>query len=382
MSESNVEAPRDYIAWATEADGARLCELFSSVSMEADLHLTVDRDPDFFALYNIQRATALTPILCLDAPEGRSIQGVACMLARDGFMHGRRERIGYMGDMRLTPRVRGRRFLGTHFADCVAQGEATLNCQRWYTAIIASNKAAIRALTEPNPAFPNKPIYRPYLDFQILNVQFTWRRRKRTDIAVRRANASDVDRISAFLAADHQQRPFGYDFGDGLLAHRLATWPGLSIDDFYLAEDTDGHLMGVTAPWDPHAIKRFRVIAYNGSMRWVRRGMNLLASVTSATKLPPPGGFLRYFYLTHVSIKDESPEVMSALVDQIYDDYLGKGFHFFSAFVMRDDPLAPAYRSFTTTPLPAKLFTVSPADRVDSPLIPGPGRPGFEMALV
>ena len=39
--------------------------------------------------------------------------------------------------------------------------------------------------------------------------------------------------------------------------------------------------------------------------------------------LPAPGGEFRYFYLTHVSIVDEDPGTMAALLDRIYDDHHG-----------------------------------------------------------
>ena len=73
---------------------------------------------------------------------------------------------------------------------------------------------------------------------------------------------------------------------------------------------------------------------------------------------------------------------MQALVDRVYADLHREGYHYLSIFVPQGDHLASAYDRYRTTPLEAKLFTVSPPGSPFNERDPGPGRPGFEMALV
>ena len=98
--------------------------------------------------------------------------------------------------------------------------------------------------------------------------------------------------------------------------------------------------------------------------------------------LPPAGEVLRYAYLTHVSVVDDDPGVMAALLDRVYVDKHGSGLNMLSACVYLDDPLAPAYARYLTTPIRAQLFTMSQPGNQWNDRDPGPGRPGFEMALV
>ncbi len=364
---------------AVAADNARLCELFKSVTMDAALHLAVERDPDFFALYDIERGDRRVVVWEVDG----AIEGVGTLLARDGYLGGRRMRLGYLGDLRFSPKIRGGQVLGTSFGPLFRESCRELGCEVALTAVIASNQAAMSALVKRSPRYPEKPFYAPLRTFKILSVQFTLGKEPRpTDLAVSRAEDKDLAAVADLLGEDHRARPFGYAVDEGLLRERLRRWPGLAAESFYLARDRAGRLRGVTAVWDAGPIKRYRVLGYRGAMRYVKLGYNAFARLAGMTPLPPPGGLLRYFYLTHLSVKDDDPAVMAALLDRIYADHRGRGYHFFTAPVLEGDPLAPAYERFRTRSLPAALFAVSAPGSPYNTADLGPGRPGIEMALV
>jgi len=364
---------------AERSDGPRLCELFRDTAMKADLHLTVERDPDFFALYDLQDVDTYPFVAEVD---GR-IEGLGTYLARDGYLDGQRVRVGYAGDLRLSPKVAGGFLLGRNAAGLFEEASSALGCEMMLTSIIASNTAAERALVKRSRRFVEKPFYQKLDEFDILSVQFTFRRKPRlTPLKVRTATDTDVDRIAALLAADHEQRPFGYVFSAEELRRRLQRWPGLKIEHFYLAETAEGELRGVAAVWDPDAVKRYRVLGYHGSMKWIRRFFNVGARFGGFPPLPPPGEVLRYFYLTHVSIVDEEADTMAALVDRIYADFHGRSFHFFTTYLTSNDSLAPAYTRFRTTPLATHLYLVSkPGSPYNTFTLDG-RRPGVEVALL
>ena len=371
--------------YAVRDDGPALCELFASISMEADLHLSVERDPDFFKLYEIQRAEHRTIVL---EDEGRLL-GMGAILGRDAWIDGELGRVGYLGDLRVRRHV-ARRWLTTHFPRYFDEACRQFDCEVMLTAVIDSNRAARWALVSRHRRHPRMPVYRPVLHYDILNLHFTrlTARRRHKSYRVDQARPADLQAIAALLAADHRNRPFGYVIDTQWLADRIEHWPGLGIDSFYVARDGGDNIVGVAAAWDAFEVKRFRVLAYNGQMKWARLGFNLMAGLSRAPPLPPAGGLLRYFYLTHVSVLEENPEVMSALVDRIYNDYRGRGYHFMTVYSQRDDPLAPAYAPYAATRLPTTLYAVSrPGSRfndidIDVALDLGGARLGFEMALV
>lgn len=364
---------------AGPADDAALCELFARITMDSELKLAVERSPSFFALYELQEL--LCQRVFVAEVEGK-LEGVATLLGREGWLAGERVRLGYLGDLRLSERLRGGFFLGAQLGRHFQAAMQELGAEVALTAIIESNAPAVRFLTRSTRRFPDKPVYTPWRAFQILNLHLTRKRRpRRGPCEVRRAGTDDLPAIAALLAADHRARPFGYVLDEQVLCKRLSRWPGLRLEDFFCAW-RGAELVGVVAVWDAHAVKRFRVEDYGGSMRWVRPAFNLGALLFRYPKLPPVGEVIRYAYLTHQSVLGDDPAVFAALLDRVYDELRGTGLNFVTACVLEDDPLAPAFARYTTTPIPARLYLVSAPGSRFVGYAPPPGRPGFEMALV
>ncbi|MBL8909095.1 MAG: hypothetical protein JNM17_00190 [Archangium sp.] len=359
---------------ATPADNSQCLQLFSTVPMRGELVLSTQREPDFFQLYAMQKAEPFTWVGDDGTPQ---LVGMCSALIRDGWLDGAPARVGYLGDLRV--RFDRARTFGKFFGEFFDQLCAETKCSAYYTAILSSNRAAMNALTKRRPKRPNQPWYSLLHEFDAVSVQLTRKRTPSADVKVRSARAEDVPRIAEVLAESHARRAFGYRFDQGEFEHRVKHWPGFSLDETLIAEDAGGALMGVTTVWDPSSVKRYRVHAYEGSMKWVKRGFNLAARVAGWPRLPEPGNEFRYAYLSNLWVRDESPRVFRALLEHAYARLQPRGFHFFTFELDAGDALAPALSGFMVRKLGFSLFGVTPASVARTQW--QRGRTGFEIAL-
>jgi hypothetical protein len=199
-------------------------------------------------------------------------------------------------------------------------------------------------------------------------------------VHVTRATADDVPRLAAFLHDDHRTRPFGYRFDDGELQHRLARWPGFTLADTFIARAADDGIVGCATAWDPAPVKRYRVMRYAGAMRALRVGMRVASAALGCPALPRVGEDFRTLYLTNLSIKDDDPVVLRALLRAMYPHAWAKRAHFLALPLWSaDDPHERALAGFLVQHLRFQLFGVTPA-QVARAAWPA-GRPGFEIAL-
>lgn len=363
----------------TAADSDARCALFSRVTMDADLVLSVDRSPDFDALYRLHGGS----FTCWVGESDGQLAGMGTVVARPGYIHGRPATVGYLGDLRIAPGLQGRGLLGRFYGPALRTAADDTGAQVFLTALIASNARAVEALTGPKAAARGVPPYTLVRRFSIRAVHATVARRpRRTGYAVRQATPGDVPALAAFLDDDGRARPYGYALTGAELRRRLSTWPGLAIGDFLLACDRGGNLVGCLAAWDASPVKRTVVAAYRRRMRIVRRAYDTAAVLLRFPRLPAPGGTLAYRYVTHQAVPSGDPAIMAALLDVAYADLRAGGQALLCACVWEGDPLAPAYRGFATSDLAAHLYAVTLPGAPAPPACPPGVPPGFEMALV
>jgi hypothetical protein len=354
--------------------------LFARIGMETDVVLSVHRQPDFDALYRLQSDEWESWVGDLDG----AIEGTATIVIRNGWLQGKPSRVGYLGDLRMSSRARGRQLLDRFYGPILRSAAERHGCAHFLTTVIASNALAMRALTREtaHSVRAGRPRYTPLRDFDIRSVHLLPpRRRRRSSVRVRHATAADIPRLAAFLERDARARPFGYAFTDAMLRRRFATWPGLSIESFYLA-DQGGDLAGAFALWDAAPVKRMVVRDYRHGMRRVKLGYDLAARLLGLPRLPQPGEPFRYLYVTHQAIPSRDPEILRSLLDAAYTDVRGTGYHFISICAYHDDPLERAFDGFFTTNLHTRLFLVTLPETPIPPDCLNGAPPGFEMALV
>ena len=357
---------------ARRDESAALAELFGDVPMQGSLVLSTRRDPDFFALYDMQDADARCWVVERD---GR-LTAMAAALARDGWLAERPVRVGYLGDLRTRFSARRDRSVLRFYPRVFEEASKAHGCDLYLTGVMASNAAALHALVRRRKEREGQPVYTLLRRYSMVSIQFAGARRFRGGVTVRRATAGDLPAYVARLDADHRRRPFGYRFDAGELERRLARWPGFSLDSTFLAF-RGGTLVGGATCWDPAPVKRYRVEAYRGSMRWTKRGFNAAARLLGWTPLPEPGGEFRYFYLCNLTVDDA--EAMRALLETVYAEHRRRGYHFFSFIEYEDDPLARATKGFFARRLGFHLYAVTRSG-APVPEIP-PGPTGFELAL-
>ena len=367
---------------AGREDGPWLTELMAHVPMEGSLVLSTRRDPDFFGLYDIQRGVAESFVY--DDP---SFSGIGTSIVREGWLAGQKQKVGYLGDMRLRGNGRARRHFPALFGHFFEQHAARTGCEDFYTAVLAHNALAIQSLVRRGKkARADQPWYHLLRTYEMASVQLLLPRRVRvpSGLSVRSATAADVPALAAFLHADHHQRPFGYCFDDGELEQRLARWPGFTLEDTLVARADDGRVVGCCTLWDASPVKRYRVIRYGAAMKVARVAVAAASTVLGCPRLPAEGEDFRGMYMTNLSVERESPVVLRALLEVGYARAWKARVQLLSLPLYdgpggAPDPLSPALRGFLVQRIPFHLYGVtrSARARTDWP----PGRPGFEMAL-
>jgi hypothetical protein len=338
-------------ALAGPADDAQLRARMAADVMEGGIAVSFRREPSYFAGCRVQ-GDATQVVKCTDRATGR-IVGLGSRSTAPAFVDGRRERIGYLADLRLAPELRRGTLLARGYR--MLRRMHTADPVRFYTTLIyEGNARAERALVGARAGLPR------YVDWgrlltPALRLDFAVRHKPPPDLALRRGGAGDLPRIVEFLNRERAAKQFApvvdeSQFGEGRLG-------GLRPESFLLAL-RGGRIVGTLAAWDQSALRQTHVERYPVIMGALRPLYNALAAFSPMKPLPPPGARIPYVYLACAATEGNDVSVFRTLLCAMHQ-FLRRGpWSFAIAALHESDPLARALQDFRAIPAAGRLYVV------------------------
>lgn len=376
MSDLVAQGDGWHVRLATKDDNDALLRLMREVPMSGAVALAQDRAPDFFASNRLHESALVETGIAIDEASGEAV-GCGTYVMRDAWwFDGARRRVGYLSDLRVRPSHRGARIVPTWGKGAFERARDRNATEVFVTSFVAKNWQMQGVAARQG----EQPVSLRMTPYSMLNVQVAGPLpRVRGDI--RRAQPADLDELARFLAEGQRTRAFGYVIDRKLIETRLATWHGLRIEDFRLAFDRRGAIVGCCAPWEATRVRRTIVEGWRGGLAAYRAAFNAAAPLLRAERLPGRGEPLRFATLSHLEVAGDDPAVLRDLVASCLADARERRLHFLGAMVVDGSPLERAFRgllaSRTRLVMNATMLPTSEWRRHDF----STSRPGFEMAL-
>ncbi|MFN2309987.1 MAG: GNAT family N-acetyltransferase, partial [Gammaproteobacteria bacterium] len=361
---------------AEPADNAGILALLRETAMAAaSLHVRYERAPDFFAFAACQGDPYVT--IVLEDDDG-AIVGVGVQSYRPGWWNGQQTSVGYFSDLRISPRasrtlrVEWRRGYEA-FLKAAHDSRGSGGCDRFYTAVLKENVAAVQALTRGKSAMR----YEPLCEYRAVHVLASRlfagpacmaRATPPAGLRLEWLDAAQDAELSEFLGRVNAGKTLGYLFPEEL-AFRRRHWPGFTDARFLVARDAAGQLVATVAPWSPGATKR--LVADR-----LPTGLRVLASLLRALGIKTfiESEEIKVCYLTHLEFdptltQDQKGRVMRAMVCELFASGTLAPFHLASFIDDPHRPLRPYLRGFFTHETAGILYQILHADRADRRLV-------------
>jgi hypothetical protein len=340
-------------ALATAADDADIRRLLSANPVPGRVTVAYERSPDYFlgcgTLGSFHQTMAVR-----HRPTGE-LAAIACRAVRSLFVNGRPEELGYLGQLRVDHRFRGRwlvsgafRFLGgLHRDGRVAD---------YLTTIIEDNREAEGVLVHRRRR--HFPVYREVDRLHTLALFCRGSRSPRkSPCRLEWGSEERLLEILSFLHRHGAARQFfpcwsAADFRSG-----SPTTLGFRLEDLALAV-VGGRLVGVMGLWDQSACKQTVVRAYGGALRWGRPLYDLAGRLRGLRPLPRPGEPLRLAYAAFHCLAEDDPAVFSLLRETLCRRAGERGHDYLLLGLTERDPLLPVARRHAHIPYLSRLYTV------------------------
>jgi hypothetical protein len=140
------------------------------------------------------------------------------------------------------------------------------------------------------------------------------------------------------------------------LHHWVTTAPGLAVNDYLLARDGRGRLLGFVGMWDQRTVKSLRVLRYSSALSLVRRLTTVVAPLVGAIAPPATGQPLHHASAVHLCVPAHRVDVLRALVLGAYDRLHGTDRVFMSVAIDAREPFATAFRGLLAAPTAIDVY--------------------------
>jgi len=337
------------IGLSTPADDAAIRGLLRRESMPGRITLGYEREPDFALGCRVTGDDCR--VLVARAGAHDDVVGVACRSTRRLYVNGRERRLGYIGQLRVDERFRGRWIVSKGFS-ALKRLDGADPLPAYLSAIVDGNREALGVLVrKPRKHFP---AFREVARYRTLAIPV--RRRKpplSCHARVAAASERDLSEIAAFLRAQGARRQFFPVWTEESLGALTAL--GLPIDDLRVARSGDG-IVGLAGLWDQSGYKQTVVRGYSGWLRAAAPLLHIGAPWFGRTGLPKPGQRIRSAYAAFICIADDDAGIFAALLRELYTLAGSRAFDYLLVGLDARDPLAPVARDYAHVLYPSRLY--------------------------
>jgi GNAT superfamily N-acetyltransferase len=347
-----LETPAGMPRTATSADNAGLLALAASCPMRADISICVHRSPDFFALNRLEGDDWRVSVV--DAP-GDAIAGCIAIARRRVWLDGRTVDSFYVSDLKVHPVQRG-----TGIADALQRGvwewcRAVGRDQPALITVLAGNRAMDRRIR----TIRSMPQLTRVGSVRVHTVPLLRRAFPLPGFPrVSRASAEDVAELADLWSRVAAERQFAVYFDAPGLARWIAAAPDLRLEDYLVARDGTGRIVGFLALWNQHRFKQLHVAGLSPRGHLFRGLFNTGARACGARRLPPVGDAVRCLATVHVCVPPDRPDVLRRLLLAAGHAAHGTA-SFFTIGLDARDPLASALAGLRSLPSDVDLYATS-----------------------
>jgi hypothetical protein len=326
--------------FAGSGDDAGVRRLVQSQCMPGRVRISFCREPDF-SLGCAVTGDEYRILVARSEPEA-DVVGVACRSVRRVFLNGREKRIGYLGQLRVDERCRGRWLVARGFA-MLERLHREDPLPAYLASIVEGNEQALGVLvSKRRRSFPTFSEVARYSTLA-LRVRPSGSQTSNS-AAITPVSADQLEELAEFLQREGRRRQLSSVWtADGL--RQLAAF-GLALDDFRIAR-RDGKIVGVLALWDQSAYKQSVIRGYSGWLAPIR------------PFLPRPGTRLRSAYASLLAVANDDPAVFGDLLREIYGLASRRGFEYLLVGLDARDPLLNVVRPHRHVHYPSRLYLAS-----------------------
>jgi hypothetical protein len=320
---------------ATEKDDPAIRELLQQIPLNGMIRIRYLREPSYLGSVGIQGMPQQTLVGLVN----NKIMAVASRNIQRLYIDGEIITAGYISNLRYHPAARHGISLLKGIKE-MRNLSASLPADFHYATLIDKDNFTRDILLSKNPRMPG------IIDMGQLNT-FSIPIRKTAKNAtpckkfeILRGDEKLMPLILNFLKKEGSRSDFFPDLGGGAYA------PGLIQPDSFFAIFDKGELAGVCSLPDMKNYRQYMMAGYSRSFGMLRVPLNCYYAIRRLQSIPRKGEEIKLAFAGFPVVKDNNPEIFTALLSRVYNFLAGSGDHYLSLALHEKSPLIKSLDRF------------------------------------
>lgn len=346
------------IAKETDSEALKAFTMHQPFLTNDTIRLAIDRKGSYFDKYKLQSNDYVT--FKMIGPSGE-IEGLASMLFRETVLNGEKTLVGFAGDLKISNSRQAIVQWPEKLLPALSQAAYDRKCEYVFSIFNTNQSQAMNALIRPRSQRRNIPRYYLYKKFKFITLHGKFPFSDLpflSSVKMDRLTENDIESLAHYLKSKTLHRPLSFDYTPQLIQHRLSSWPGFHKENFIIARDSRGNIVGCVAPWKASQIFNVNVLDYSGFGETIYAFSKWLSLFKFVKKMPAVGSNLPLKFLTHLHA--DNPDIFGALLAEAFritsPEELLTYVHFSGV------PLTLPPKSFLTSQIPFAMYTVMPPE--------------------
>lgn len=354
-------------AFATsQVDQKELKNFFEKFTLNSVVDLKIRRPNSYFAPYEIQSNEFETLVLRDNDGE---IHGVASFIYRDVFYVDHVQKIAIATDLRIQPSRKAILKWSEHFLPVLRDVMQKKSVSCVLSVINTLDPLAINAFVRPRQIRRILPRYHLYRKFSMVSLhgRLPWAPKPLSSLKICRGEEKYRGAILEYIERRAPYRTFCSAWDEPSFERKMGRLPGFSLQNFWIAMDSSGKVVGTVAPWSPAQTQNYVPLRYNlrgHNFRQFLKFGSALGWTRSLTKPRHRTGKeipLKFQFLTFAQADNE--DIFESLLWHAYEGVTNDEFLVY-AHCKQDFRLNPPL-SWISAEFPLALYAIVPPE--DSP---------------
>lgn len=347
---------------AGSKDNLELLDFYQQFPLRGLVELKVDRHQDFFAPYKAM--SDQYRVYCLRDENDNNLQATASFIFRESLLDGKQVRVAYATDLRVANNRKAIVGWSQHFLPVMEQVMKDHDVSHIFSSINLTDPGALNAFVRPRTMKRPMPRYFLYRKFDLVTLhgRFPWAAKPLESLRIEKGSEKNLESLGLYISKRAQYRPFSTCWNKESLLKKIQRLPGLKLEDFLIAFNHQGEVVGCMAPWSPQNVQSLIPLSYSLLGHNFRQTLKFLWLLGMTRKLTKPvvstgeESPLLFHYLTNLFVDNE--DVFESLLWYAFEGIGSKNFLTYT-HTDQDFRLKPP-ESWISAHLPHALYAVVP----------------------